>query len=142
MTRHPTAVFCANNNMTMGALATLRRLHIRIPDDLALVAFDDLEWSDIIEPGIASQAQPLHAMGNQALQLLLDHMESPDSPAQTSQASTVIRASTVLRFPFAHIVLASRPGGDHGNPKFMRSGQGAAQGNRRTKTSRPMRSGE
>jgi LacI family transcriptional regulator len=83
LTAHPTAVFCANNNMTMGALATLRRLHIQIPDDLALVAFDDLEWSDIIEPGITSLAQPFHAMGNQALQLLLDRLESPDSPAQT-----------------------------------------------------------
>jgi LacI family transcriptional regulator len=83
LTRHPTAVFCANNNMTMGALATLRRLHIRIPDDLALVAFDDLEWSDIIEPGITSLAQPFHAMGNQALQLLLDRIKNPDSPAQT-----------------------------------------------------------
>jgi LacI family transcriptional regulator len=79
----PTAVFCANNNMTMGALGTLRRLHVRIPDDIALVAFDDLEWSDIIEPGITSLAQPFHAMGNQALQLLLDRIKNPDSPAQT-----------------------------------------------------------
>jgi len=83
LTAHPTAVFCANNNMTMGALATLRRLHVRIPEDLALVAFDDLEWSDIIEPGITSLAQPFHAMGNQALQLLLDRISNPDSQAQT-----------------------------------------------------------
>lgn len=79
----PTAVFCANNNMTQGALTALRRLRVRIPTDLALVAFDDLEWSDIVEPRITSMAQPFHAMGNQALQLLLERIKNPDSPTRT-----------------------------------------------------------
>lgn len=79
----PTAVFCANNNMTMGALAALRKLRISIPDDVALVAFDDLEWSDIVEPGITSMAQPFHAMGDQALQLLLERIAHPDSAPRT-----------------------------------------------------------
>ena len=79
----PTAVFCANNNMTVGALAALRRLHVRIPTDLALVAFDDLEWSDIVQPGITCMAQPFHAMGVQALQLLLERIKSPGSTPRT-----------------------------------------------------------
>lgn len=81
--QRPTAVYCANNNMTMGALAKLRRMHIRIPTDLALVAFDDVEWSDLVEPEITSMAQPFHAMGKQALQMLLNRIENPDSPART-----------------------------------------------------------
>ncbi len=83
LTREPTAVFCANNNMTVGALATLRRRHIRIPDDLAVVAFDDMQWSDIVEPGITSLAQPFHAIGYQALQLLLDRVSCADCPTRT-----------------------------------------------------------
>ena len=79
----PTAVFCANNNMTVGALAALRRLQVRIPADLALVAFDDLEWSDIVQPGITCMAQPFHAMGVQALQLLLERIKHPGSPPTT-----------------------------------------------------------
>jgi LacI family transcriptional regulator len=79
----PTAVFCANNNMTVGALAALRRLHVQIPADLALVAFDDLEWSDIVQPGITCMAQPFHAMGVQAIQLLLERIKNPGLPPQT-----------------------------------------------------------
>lgn len=79
----PTAVFCANNNMTMGALSALRRLRVGIPDEVALVAFDDLEWSDIVEPGITSMAQPFHAMGDRALHLLLERIEHPDTAPRT-----------------------------------------------------------
>lgn len=79
----PTALFCANNNMTMGALSALRQLDIALPDEVALVAFDDLEWSDILRPGITSMAQPFHAMGSRALQLVLDRLESPASAPQT-----------------------------------------------------------
>jgi len=80
--RPPSAVFVANNNMTMGMLAALRRLLIRIPQDLAVAAFDDLEWSDIVRPGITSIAQPFHAMGSQALQILLQRIANPGSPAR------------------------------------------------------------
>ena len=83
LTVEPTAVFCANNNMTVGALAMLRRKRVRIPDDLALVAFDDMQWSDIVQPGITSLAQPFHAIGYQALQLLLDRINCPDRAAHT-----------------------------------------------------------
>lgn len=79
----PTAVFCSNNNMTMGALAAFRQLNVRLRKDLALVAFDDLEWSDIVRPGITSMAQPFHAMGSRSLQMILDRLDQPASPPRT-----------------------------------------------------------
>lgn len=81
--RPPSAVFAANNNMTMGMLAALRHLDVRVPQDLAVAAFDDLEWSDIVRPGITSIAQPFHAMGCRAMQLLLDRIADPEVAAQT-----------------------------------------------------------
>jgi LacI family transcriptional regulator len=78
----PTAIFASNNNMTVGMLAALRRMDIRVPEDVAIVAFDDLEWSDIVRPGITSIAQPFHAMGGRALHLLLDRIENPNLPPQ------------------------------------------------------------
>lgn len=83
MENPPTAVFCANNNMTMGALATFRHLKVRIGRDLALAAFDDLEWSDIVRPGITSMAQPFHAMGSRSLQMILDRLDQPTLPPRT-----------------------------------------------------------
>jgi len=79
----PTAVFCANNNMTQGAVTALRRMNVRIPTELALVVFDDLEWSDLIEPRLTAMAQPFHAMGSQALHLVLDRIANPESPPRT-----------------------------------------------------------
>lgn len=48
----PTAAFSANNNMMLGAVSQLRKLGCTVPDHLAFVAFDDLEWSEIVQPGI------------------------------------------------------------------------------------------
>jgi LacI family transcriptional regulator len=81
--RPPTAVFAANNNMTMGMLAALRQLRVRVPEDVAVAAFDDLEWSDIVRPGVTSIAQPFHAMGCQAMQLLLRRLADPETPPRT-----------------------------------------------------------
>ena len=99
--RPPTAVFAANNTMTMGLLSALRHLGIRVPEDLAVAAFDDLEWSDIVRPGITSVAQPFHAMGCQALQLLLHRITSPEDPARKVLMPTSLeyRESCGCRIP-------------------------------------------
>jgi LacI family transcriptional regulator len=76
----PTAVFCSNNNMTVGALTALQRLGVSVPDDMALVAFDDTEWSALVEPGITCMAQPFHAMGVHALDTLLARIDDPGAP--------------------------------------------------------------
>ncbi len=73
----PSAVFCANNNMTVGALPVLRRLGTAVPRDMALVAFDDTEWSGLVGPGITCMAQPFHAMGVRALTTLLSRIGDP-----------------------------------------------------------------
>ncbi len=82
MPERPTAIFAGNNNMTVGMLYALRRLDTTVPDDLAIVAFDDLEWADIVRPGITSIAQPFHAMGSRALHLLLERLKEPGRPPQ------------------------------------------------------------
>lgn len=73
----PTALFCGNNNMTIGLVEALHKHHVNVPDDLAFVAFDDLEWGDIITPPITSVAQPFHAMGSQAVQLAVQRLQDP-----------------------------------------------------------------
>jgi LacI family transcriptional regulator len=79
----PTAVFAANNNMTIGTLAALRAAGIKVPRDLAVAAFDDFAWADLFSPGLTTVAQPSAAIGARAVQLLLRRMHDPDAPPQT-----------------------------------------------------------
>ena len=62
--RHrPSALFTVNNFMTAGALGAIRELGLRIPDDIALVGFDDLDWTTLVEPPITVVAQPVAELG-------------------------------------------------------------------------------
>lgn len=83
MTDPPTALMAGNNAMTIGVLHALRERGLSVPGDIALVAFDDFEWSDLFHPRLTVIAQPTHAIGKRAVQLLLSRLDEPDRPAQS-----------------------------------------------------------
>lgn len=70
----PTALFCANNFITIGVLKAFLDHGIRVPDDVALVGFDDLPVNLIVEPFITVAAQPAYEMGKWGTKLLLDRL--------------------------------------------------------------------
>ena len=76
----PTAIFSGNNAMTIGALLALKQARLRIPDQMALVTFDDFEWASAISPALTAAAQPFHAVGAQAVQLLQRRLADPFAP--------------------------------------------------------------
>lgn len=78
----PTAVVVANNNMTIGVLRAAKQMRLRIPTDLAVVSFDDFEWADLFHPGLTAIAQPTHAIGTQAAQLVLSRLQEPTLPSR------------------------------------------------------------
>lgn len=69
-----TAVFGANNFMAIGALRALRRRGLRVPEDVALVSFDDIEIAAEIDPFLTVMAQPAYAMGRLAMNMLLERI--------------------------------------------------------------------
>jgi LacI family transcriptional regulator len=79
----PTAMVTANNLMTIGAMRALRALHLEVPRDLPLVAFDDFDWADLFRPRLTAIAQPIYEIGHRAVSLLLARIENPDRPAST-----------------------------------------------------------
>ena len=79
----PTAVFVGNDSMTLGVLRALREVGRRVPEDIALVCFDDPPWGDLVTPGLTAIAQPTFAMGARAVHLLARRLADPDAPAQT-----------------------------------------------------------
>jgi len=67
----PTAVFASNNFIAIGAYRAVRKAGLRIPEDIALVAFDDLPPALVLEPFLTVAAQPAYEMGRKATELLL-----------------------------------------------------------------------
>jgi LacI family repressor for deo operon, udp, cdd, tsx, nupC, and nupG len=67
----PTAIFCLNDEMAYGALEAARRCELRVPFDVSIVGFDDLPWSRVMAGGLTTIAQPMQAIGERCVDLLL-----------------------------------------------------------------------
>ena len=91
----PDAVFTATNFVTLGVIRAIRELGILVPDDLALVGFDDLPWADELFIPYTAVAQPTYEIGTRAVQLLLERINGlSDHPRLVKlPVQLVIRAS-------------------------------------------------
>jgi LacI family repressor for deo operon, udp, cdd, tsx, nupC, and nupG len=67
----PTAVFCFNDEMAIGAIAAARRHGFRVPDDLSVVGFDDIKFAGHIDPPLTTISQPMREIGEATVRLLL-----------------------------------------------------------------------
>jgi LacI family transcriptional regulator, galactose operon repressor len=81
----PTAVFVANNQMTIGVMRALADLRVRVPEQLAMVVFDDFEWADLFHPRLTAAAQPIPRIGERVVQLLLSRIEDPSLPVHVER---------------------------------------------------------
>jgi LacI family transcriptional regulator len=90
------AVFGHNDPTAAGVLAALHEAGLRIPRDVAVVGFDDIELASYTYPALTTIRQPMREMGAAAARLLLDHVRrSPDAATSTIiPTSLVIRGST------------------------------------------------
>ena len=70
----PTAVFCTNNLMTIGVLQELFSRDTQIPQQVAVVGFDDLEWAELVNPPLTAVAQHPYDMGCRAFTMLCEHL--------------------------------------------------------------------
>ena len=59
----PTAIFCFNDEMAMGAVETAKRRGLRVPLDVSIVGFDDIRFARCIDPPLTTVAQPMRAIG-------------------------------------------------------------------------------
>jgi len=89
----PTALFAANNLLAEGLWRAAADLALRIPDDLSIVSFDDARWMSMVTPGITAIAQDAVALGELAVERLLDRLADPGAPTRT----TVLEARVLPR---------------------------------------------
>jgi len=79
----PTAVFVANNLMTVGALRALRDVGVQVPADLSIIGFDDHVFADIITPPLTVIDRPMEEQGVLAMRLLMSRLrEGTAGPAR------------------------------------------------------------
>jgi LacI family transcriptional regulator len=71
----PTAVFAVNNLVALGAIEAVRANGLEVPDDVALVCFDDIEYASRLYPFLTVMAQPAETLGTLGTQLLLERIE-------------------------------------------------------------------
>lgn len=93
--RQPEAVFAASDTMALGALRALRAAGRRVPEDIALVGFDDMPFATRADPPLTTVRQPIHRAGAVAAETLIGLIEEPESAPRRIVLPTelVIRAS-------------------------------------------------
>lgn len=89
----PTAVFAVSDTLAIGAIKALRRAGRRVPDDVAVVGFDNVPLSQVFEPSLTTIAQPMRELGCAAAELLLEQLSGARPASRTLPHTLVVRDS-------------------------------------------------
>jgi LacI family transcriptional regulator len=93
----PTAVFAVTDMVALGAAEVARQMGLRIPEDLAIVGYNDIPLASRMNPGLTTMRVPIHDFGSAAARLLLDQIESGEPTRRRVRFTPdlIIRESTV-----------------------------------------------
>jgi DNA-binding LacI/PurR family transcriptional regulator len=92
----PTAIVAANDMAAIGAITKLKELNRRVPEDVAVVGYDNIAIAEWYDPALTTIDQPHYQMGERAMQAILNRLEKPGNPAETVTFETtlIIRRSS------------------------------------------------
>lgn len=96
MTDRPDAIFCANDEMAVGAIGALHEAGLRVPADIAVVGFDDIPIARFLTPPLTTVRVPIAELGARATQRLIDALRSGGTLAlhrEVIQTFLVVRGS-------------------------------------------------
>ena len=91
----PTAIFCANDLLAIGVIHGLRKRSLRVPDDVAVVGYDDVELSSMTDPPLTTVHQPSYELGATAYELL---RRGAEPEQRLFSPHLVLRESTGVRY--------------------------------------------
>ncbi|MEX1135763.1 MAG: LacI family DNA-binding transcriptional regulator [Balneolales bacterium] len=89
----PTAVFSTNNLMTLGCIKEIHLRNLLIPDDIALIGFDDSNWAEAMVPPLTTVKQPGYELGVNAAELLFKRLSNKNA----STVNVVLNTELVIR---------------------------------------------
>ena len=93
----PTAIFCGNDLLALGVMRGLMAANVRIPDDISIIGYDDIEFAPSAAVPLTSIAQPSYQLGFTATKLLLSECEGEENHAHQDvrfQPELTVRSST------------------------------------------------
>jgi DNA-binding LacI/PurR family transcriptional regulator len=84
------AVVAANDSMALGAMDELRRLGIKVPEQVAVAGFDDVDESRCVLPPLTTALQPLRELGAQAVHMVIDQVRNGAAPVQAVRRTELV----------------------------------------------------
>ena len=92
----PSAIFALADSMAVGALHAAAHLGIDVPGELSVMGFDNISLAAYVIPPLTTVAQPIAAIGESAVQILLRRLQDRDTPPETVMLNTqlIVRQST------------------------------------------------
>ena len=95
----PTAIFCSNDYLALGAMKGARELGLNLPEDLSVVGFDDIQIASYMIPELTTVRQPAYEIGKLGAKLLFDKIEGQDSPVQQMLDLTLLERDSTSTAP-------------------------------------------
>jgi DNA-binding LacI/PurR family transcriptional regulator len=90
----PTAIFCQSDEMAFGAVTSLRKKGLRVPEDISVIGYDDHEYANLV--GLTTVAQPVQFLGQLAASQIMARISKPNSPiAQMKVPTSLLVRSSV-----------------------------------------------
>lgn len=93
----PTAIFASNDDMAAAAVSVAHRLGLAVPDDLSIVGFDDTALATSVWPELTTVKQPIAAMAEAALELLIAGLRSRQSGTASKIGERVLSHAMIIR---------------------------------------------
>jgi DNA-binding LacI/PurR family transcriptional regulator len=93
------AIFAAGDRMALGAMRAINEQGFSVPEDIAIIGFDDLPVAVSANPPLTTVRQPLRALGTKVVNLLIEHIENPDDKPKKIflDAELIIRKSCGMK---------------------------------------------
>lgn len=89
--RHPTAVFAINDETALGLIRGLHEQHLRVPLDMSVLGYDDIDLDEYVVPKLSSIHQPVVTMGQRATELLINRIQDHHQAAQIVELPVDLR---------------------------------------------------
>jgi LacI family transcriptional regulator, galactose operon repressor len=86
----PDAIACGNDQMAIGAIRELHTAGIRVPEDIAVVGFDDMHLGALLTPPLTTVHQPMRLLGERACSMLLERIADPALPRRAERLPTTL----------------------------------------------------
>ena len=97
----PTSVFMTNYEITLGAVMAVNESSVRCPEDISLLGFDNLILSQIVKPKMTMVVQPMIAMGEKAVEILLKLMDQTEGfvcPEEVNLPTTIEFGNSIRKY--------------------------------------------